>query len=629
MRRTPLPTPPRDVNEVSVTESTIDGRYQIITRIAAGGMGEVFRAHDAVLSREVALKVLHPHLAGDRGFVERFRREARAAAMLNHPSIVGVYDWGTTEGTYFMIMEYVQGTNLRALLSRDGRLEPAQVIEIVLPVLLALDHAHGHGIVHRDIKPENILIAQDGTVKVADFGLARAYADSYVSQAEGTVTGTVQYLAPEQVQGDPADPRTDLYALGIVLFELLTGSPPFTGETSLAIAYQHLSGKVPPPSEIVPTLEPALDHAVLWATAKERDDRPASARALRDEVVRAAVGLPPAPGVAELAAQIPATEQISDDRAATVTIPRRESPRARRARRFRLITAVVAVALAVGAGAWAGWVYVIPHYTRVPNVLGLAETQAVARLRSAGLSPAPDVLEFSTSFPNGDVIRTTPPVGARVRKRAHVVLYISKGPQLLTVPNVQGLAVDDARQAITDVGFTPVVESAYDDTVPDGDVISQNPNPGQAIVKGNSVTLTVSKGPAPVRIPNLANQPANEASTTLTSLGFQVRQRQEFSTDANLGDVIRTAPKAGTNAPKGSTVTLIVSKGPRSFALPSVVGASKDAAQLRLEGLGLSVNAFPIPNPGGRPVGEVLFQVPGAGTIVHQGDQVAIYYVGS
>src|SRR5437660_3649016 len=299
-------------------------------------MGEVFRAHDAVLGREVAIKVLHPHLAGDRGFVDRFRREARAAAILNHPNIVGVYDWGTADDTYFMVMEFVRGTNLRALLAEHGRLAPAQVVEVALPMLAALDHAHGHGIVHRDIKPENILISQDGVVKVADFGLARAYAESYVSQAEGTVTGTVQYLAPEQIQGEPADPRTDVYATGIVMFELLTGRPPFTGETSLAIAYQHLSASVPPPSSIEPDVPDSLDRVVLHASAKDRTDRPASARALRDEVVRAGLGLPPAPRLTDLAAQIPASEYVPEERASTVTIPRAMSSSRRRARRFRM-----------------------------------------------------------------------------------------------------------------------------------------------------------------------------------------------------------------------------------------------------------------------------------------------------
>src|SRR5712691_4100966 len=315
---------------MSVIGATIiQGRYQIAGRIASGGMGEVYRAHDSVLGREVAIKVLHPQYANDPGFVDRFRREARAAAVLNHPNVVGVYDWGVTEGTYFMVMEFVQGHNLRTLLSRAGRLEPAQVVEIVSQVLAALDHAHGHGIVHRDIKPENILIAEDGTVKVADFGLARAFADAHVSQAEGTVTGTVQYLAPEQIQGEPADPRTDLYALGVVTFELLTGRLPFTGETSLAIAYQHLSNRVPPPSSLVPSVPAALDRATVHATQRERDERPASARALRDEIARAAVGLPPAPSLAELAAQIPALDVPEEDRAPTVTIPRSISPRAK------------------------------------------------------------------------------------------------------------------------------------------------------------------------------------------------------------------------------------------------------------------------------------------------------------
>src|SRR5438477_6497956 len=265
-RRAPLPGARE--RTLSVIESTIDGRYEIITRIASGGMGEVYRAHDAVLGREVAVKILHTHLAGDRGLVDRFRREGRAAAILNHANIVGVYDWGLTDGTYFMIMEFVRGLNVRSLLSEVRRLEPAQVVEVALPVLAALEHAHGHGIVHRDIKPENILIAEDGTVKVADFGLARAFADSTISQAEGTVTGTVQYLAPEQIQGDPADPRTDLYALGVVMFELLTGQPPFSGETSLAIAYQHLSGSIPPPSAVAPVPTAALDGTVLAATSK-------------------------------------------------------------------------------------------------------------------------------------------------------------------------------------------------------------------------------------------------------------------------------------------------------------------------------------------------------------------------
>jgi serine/threonine-protein kinase len=253
-----------------MSQTTVRARYQVIARIASGGMGEVFRARDSVLDRDVAIKVLHRNLAGDPGFIDRFRREARSAALLSHPNIVAIHDWGsTTSGTYFMVMEFVRGRNLRDLLSASERLEPQQALEVILQVLAALDHAHRKGIVHRDVKPENVLVTPEGSVKVADFGLARALAEARVTQAPGTVTGTVQYLAPEQIQGEPADPRTDLYALGIVAYELLTGSVPFTGETSVAIAYKHLSDTVPAPSRAAPHVPPELDRIVLSATEKE------------------------------------------------------------------------------------------------------------------------------------------------------------------------------------------------------------------------------------------------------------------------------------------------------------------------------------------------------------------------
>src|SRR2546426_7383740 len=473
------PSPEGAETSVSVIETAIEGRYQIITRVASGGMGEVYRAHDAVLARDVAIKLLHPQLAGDRGFVDRFRREARAAAILNHPSIVGVYDWGTTEDTYFMVMEFVRGTNLRTVLSESERLEPAQVIDVCLPVLSALDHAHGHGIVHRDIKPENILISQDGVVKVADFGLARAYAESYVSQAEGTVTGTVQYLAPEQIQGEPADPRTDLYATGVVMFELLTGRAPFTGETSLAIAYQHLTEDVPHPSSLRPDVPLALDQAVVHATAKDRTARPASARAFRDEVVRAGVGLAPAPRLTEVAAQIPSGEFVTEERATTVTIPRTVSPRRRRARRLRMGAGLVAMILALVLGGWATWVYAIPHYTRVPNVTGLSVEAAINKLDAAGLRARVGTQEFSTSVDSGFVIRTVPAQGVRTRTGKQIVIVPSRGPELILVPDVHGMRQADAVTALTQAGFTVNVALQYNDQVKGGRVIDQNPEQNQ------------------------------------------------------------------------------------------------------------------------------------------------------
>jgi serine/threonine-protein kinase len=610
-----------------VIQSTIDGRYQVITRIASGGMGEVYRAHDAVLGREVALKVLHPQFAGDRGFVERFRREARAAAILNHPNVVGVYDWGSTDGTYFMIMEFVRGVNLRALLSHHGRLEPAQVSDVAVQVLAALEHAHGHGIVHRDVKPENVLISEDGTVKVADFGLARAYADSYVSQAEGTVTGTVQYLAPEQIRGEPADPRTDLYALGVVMFELLTGRAPFTGETSLGIAYQHLSGRVPPPSELSPGIPTSLDRIVLRATAKERGERPVSARAMRDEVARDAASLPPAEPVREVAAEVPATEVVAPDRATTVTIPRVESPRAKWARRLRRVVAVLALLAALGGAGFAVWKYVIPHYTVVPRVQGLSLDAATRRLEQAGLSPAEGPSQFSHQVPAGVAIGTSPGPGMRIRKGGRVLLILSKGPQLIGVPDLLGRAEPDATGLLTAAGFLPNVKLAFDDTVPEGQVIDQSPDPGVRLERGSGVTITVSKGPQPVRVPDVTGQPAESARAALQDVGFVVNQKQDFSSAIARGSVISTDPPAGKKAPKGSTVTMLVSKGPRTFPMPNVTGLTRAVAVARLQSMGLAVDIVPV--PGNNPPDTVVFQDPPAGTIVEQGDTVTIYVTGT
>jgi eukaryotic-like serine/threonine-protein kinase len=623
MARAPASDVPGAVEAVSVIESTIEGRYQVVTRVASGGMGEVYRAHDAVLGREVAIKVLHPQFAGDRGFVDRFRREARAAAILNHPNIVGVFDWGSTDGTYFMVMEYVPGLNLRTLLSEYGRLEAAQVVEVGLQVLAALDHAHRHGIVHRDVKPENILIAQDGAIKVADFGLARAYAESSVSQAEGTVTGTVQYLAPEQIQGQPADPRTDLYAFGVVTFELLTGHPPFTGETSLAIAYQHLSSPVPAPSTVIPDVPAALDSVVLRATEKERDRRPASARSMRDEFALMGVGLPPGRPVVELAAQIPPADLVAQDRATTVTIPRARSPRARRARRVKIVAAVLFVLVLLGTGAWAAWLYAVPHYTRVPNVLRLTPQRAAARLEAAGLEVTIGRAVFSPTVESGLVLETRPPPGTRLQTRTPVVLITSLGPELLSVPRLEGKAQAAAVRAIREAGFEPKTRQEFHERVREGRVISQSPDPGQKIERGSVVTIVVSKGPAPVEVPDVVGQLGADARATLEAFGFAVKRLEEFSTSVPKGEVIRTNPQPGTVAARGSTVTMVVSLGPKTFPMPDVVGMSGDEAEAKLRALGLEVIVVPVPSV--TPPNTVVFQDPDPDTTVQQGQEVTIF----
>ncbi len=606
-----------------LTAPTIEDRYQIVTKVASGGMGVVYRGHDPILLRDVAIKVLHPHLAGDRGFVDRFRREARAAGILNHPNIVGVYDWGSTDGTYFMVMEFVPGVNLRAVLTGARRLQPIQVVEVAIPVLRALEHAHKHGIVHRDIKPENVLIAREGGVKVADFGLARAYADSSVSQTDGMVTGTVQYLAPEQIQGSPADPRTDLYALGIVMFEMLTGRAPFSGETSLAIAYKHLSTQVPPPSSVAPGIPPHLDQFVLWATARNRDARPPSARALGRELERAVRTLPRAPRVIEGPSQTSPAEPASEERATTVTIPRLAPPPPRRRRRgWGLMAAILAALALLGGTAWGAWAFLVPHYARIPEVRGLTVQEAERRLEAAGLDPRNGAGVFSPTVPAGEIVLTRPPSGVRVEKGGEVVLVPSVGPELRLVPGVEGKREAAARKLLITAGFVPKVRRAYDDEVPRGRVIRQSTEEGNRLERGAPLTITISRGPAPIEIPELAGRQASEAALTLETLGFEVDEAEEFSVEVDRGIVIRTQPETGRKELPGSTVTIVVSKGPREFAMPNVVGMPVDDAQTQLEGLGLRVKVIRLPGFRGT---DVKLQRPDAGTTVQGGEEVSIY----
>ncbi len=624
-RAPPAPAARSDTT-VAVIETVVAGRYRIVGRVASGGMGEVFRAHDSVLGREVAVKVLHPQFAGDRGFVDRFRREARAAAVLNHPNIVGVYDWGITESTYFMVMEFVRGHNLRMLLSRYGHLEPAQVADITAQVLSALDHAHGHGIVHRDIKPENILITGDGLVKVADFGLARAFADATVSQVEGTVTGTVQYLAPEQIQGEPADPRTDLYATGVVMFELLTGATPFSGETSVAIAYKHLAERVPAPSTRQAAVPPEMDEVVLHATEKEREDRPASARSMRQELTAVTGAFEPAPRVAELARQVPATEPEPVPRAPTVTIPRAYSRKARRRKRLVRTFVVLLTVLALAAGAWATWTYAIPHYAFVPKgLLGLPPTQVQAKLEAAGLRWVNGIQRTSPTVGAGLLLATDPAEGAKVRRDHPVTLIYSSGPAIVAVPRVIGKPRDQAAGILSDAHLIPLVKKRYSETAPAGEVIDQAPADGTRLQEGSTVTIFVSQGPRPIVLQDFAGQPAATVESALRDLGLVPKEAHGYSTTVPKGDVIGTDPAAGQVVHRGDGVTMVVSLGPKTFAMPNVIGKTKAEAIAYLTSLGLDVRTVQLP---GSTNDLVTGQTPVPGTTVAQGDRVTLYIGG-
>jgi eukaryotic-like serine/threonine-protein kinase len=595
-------------------------------------MGEVYRARDAVLERPVAIKVLHRNLAGDAGFIERFRREARAAANLNHQNIVAVHDWGSVDGIYYMVMEYVAGLSVREILHAEGLLAPAQAADVLEQTLAALQHAHRQGIVHRDVKPENLMVTRDGVVKVADFGLARAFADAQITEA-GNVIGTVQYLAPEQLQGEPADPRTDLYALGVVAFELLTGRLPFTGETPMAIAYQHIHEPMPRPSSANAAVPASLDGWVASVTEKQRELRPESAAEARRDLQAEAGSLPAAPPIASL---VPEVAVIPDDGvevagaarsghpAETVTIPGRDLGRSKRKRRkARWALGIVLALLAIGSAAWASWTYLIPHKVDVPKVVGLTVENAQAQLDDAGLVVRMAGGRHSTKVPQGSVLEVLPAEGTTLERGDRVKLVPSLGPPPVPVPNLVGLPLADAKSALRE-GHLKVgeVTRAFNERFDPDRVVRQGVKADAEAPLGSAIDLVVSKGPTPVAVEKVVGLQRDEAVAVLESQGFVVHVEEEFSDRVDEGAVISQSPAKGTDLQPGETVTIVVSKGPPEFPMPNVVGMERDPAVAKLRSLGLVVDVAVVPGQDGS---RVVYQEPASGTTVRDGDLVHIY----
>ena len=593
-------------------------------------MGEVFRAHDAVLAREVAIKVLHRSLAGDQGFVDRFRREARAAASLSHPNIVAVYDWGAVDGIYYMVMEFVRGRAARELLNANVRLEPAQAAEIVRQTLLALEAAHAQGIVHRDIKPENILVTTGGTVKVADFGLARAYADGKATQAGG-VQGTVQYLSPEQIRGEPADPRSDLYSLGIVTYELLTGRLPFTGETAMSIAYKHLSGRVPKPSSAVANVPTELDGFVLSATDRDRELRPESAVEMRRDLESIASGLPAARSLAAVVSDLPevsgegsVTERVPLVASTTQTIPRAERTKRRRARRF---TGILLLLIALAASAWGAWTYLVPHHADVPPLIGTPVDEAKATLIDQGFNVKIAEGIYQLDIPADAVAKVTPPAGTSLEKGETVTLVPSLGPKPVKVPDLEGKTIDEARTRLGNAHLTlgrqsPGVQRPTRRHHP-ADRHRARRREGAAQQRDRRRgEQGAEAGPGAERG---GRTPWTDARQALEELGFVVDDsKTKFSTDVERGHVIRQSPAEGERLQPGETVSLVVSLGPRFFAAPDFRSLSRSAAEDLADEYGLHVTFSTIPGTSGQ---IVFSQSPGVGTQVEYGDTIQLFMV--
>ncbi|MEQ4197220.1 Stk1 family PASTA domain-containing Ser/Thr kinase [Streptomyces sp. YIM 103828] len=591
----------------------LDARYRVDALIAVGGMATVYRALDTRLDRVVALKVMHPELAADASFVERFIREARSVARLSHPNVVGVFDQGA-EGAYvYLAMEYVPGCTLRDVLRERGALTPRAALDVLEPVLAALGAAHRAGFVHRDMKPENVLIGDDGRVKVADFGLVKAV--DTVTNTTGTVLGTVSYLAPEQIeQDDVADARVDVYACGVVLYEMLTGGRPHSGDSPAQVLYRHLNEDVPPPSAAVPHLGPELDRLVAVATSRAPEGRPEDAVALLALARDARAALDDAALDAVPPAALEGDRSIAEDRTSVIprfSTPARpadddgvqrtsvlaaappEPPAPRRRlgnRRKGGLAALVAVllVLCVGAGVW----YINSgQFTRVPPLLAKTEDEARQRLADAGLKVGGVDKAYSDTADRGTVTKTDPGTGERVRGNGSVDLTVSLGPRKVTVPRVEGMALDKAKARLRDAGLEPgMVTRAFSDSVAKGEVVSTDPSAGTERRGGSAVALVVSKG-APVEVPDVAGSSLQEATEALKEAGLKVSTADErvFS-EHEKGAVAAQSPKPGTELAEGGEVELTLSKGPDLVEVPDVTGQKEDEARKTLEGAGFKVD---------------------------------------
>ncbi|RZD82735.1 serine/threonine protein kinase [Streptomyces albidoflavus] len=591
----------------------LDGRYRVDALIAVGGMATVYRALDTRLDRVVALKVMHPELAADASFVERFIREARSVARLSHPNVVGVFDQGA-EGAYvYLAMEYVPGCTLRDVLRERGALTPRAALDVLEPVLAALGAAHRAGFVHRDMKPENVLIGDDGRVKVADFGLVKAV--DTVTNTTGAVLGTVSYLAPEQIeQDDVADARVDVYACGVVLYEMLTGGRPHSGDSPAQVLYRHLNEDVPPPSAAVPHLGPELDRLVAVATSRAPEGRPEDAVALLALARDARAALDDAALDAVPPAALEGDRSIAEDRTSVIprfSTPARpadddgvqrtsvlaaappEPPAPRRRlgnRRKGGLAALVAVllVLCVGAGVW----YINSgQFTRVPPLLAKTEDEARQRLADAGLKVGGVDKAYSDTADRGTVTKTDPGTGERVRGNGSVDLTVSLGPRKVTVPRVEGMALDKAKARLRDAGLEPgMVTRAFSDSVAKGEVVSTDPSAGTERRGGSAVALVVSKG-APVEVPDVAGSSLQEATEALKEAGLKVSTADErvFS-EHEKGAVAAQSPKPGTELAEGGEVELTLSKGPDLVEVPDVTGQKEDEARKTLEGAGFKVD---------------------------------------
>jgi beta-lactam-binding protein with PASTA domain/predicted Ser/Thr protein kinase len=610
-------------------DTIIDGRYRVISRLGSGGMADVYLAQDQLLGREMAVKVLHHHFAEDQEFVERFRREASSAAGLSHPNIVGIFDRGEWNGTYYIAMEYVAGRSLKQIVREEGPLAPAAAIDIVVQILRAARFAHRRGVIHRDLKPHNVILDEEGRARVTDFGIARAGASDMTMT--GSIMGTAQYLSPEQAQGYTVSSASDLYSIGVILYELLTGVVPFEGETAVAIAFKQVSATPRPPSELQPGIPASLDAVVLRALAKDPSERYADADELIAALQRERQALPVAAGTALTSAydghhtseHVPAAGALllapGGQPLEDYGQPAAEDDRRRRALLWGLAALVLAglVVLAIV-------LLQAKHPVSVPDVRGQSEQTAGATLRARGLNPAPS-LHASTTVPINLVISQSPGAGRRVEKGSRVSIVVSSGPANAPLASLAGLSAAQASSKLRKAGFKPSIKKQASTTVAAGRVIGTEPSAGTVVQVGSTVTLIVSSGPAPVRVPDLTGETQTAAEATLANAELALGTvTQRVSSNQQPGIVLSQAPPSGASVHAGDKVNLVVAQAPKETAVPNVVGQNETAAAATLGQAGFAPKTTPETVSEQGQVGIVLKQSPAAGANATKGTTVTL-----
>jgi beta-lactam-binding protein with PASTA domain/predicted Ser/Thr protein kinase len=612
-------------------DTIIDGRYRVISRLGSGGMADVYLAQDQLLGRQVAVKVLHYHFAEDQEFVERFRREASSAAALSHPNIVAIFDRGEWNGTYYIAMEYVAGRSLKEIVRQDGPMPASAAIDVVVQILRAARFAHRRGVIHRDLKPHNVIIDEEGRARVTDFGIARAGASDMT--LTGSIMGTAQYLSPEQAQGHAVSASSDLYSVGVILYELLTGAVPFEGETAVAIAYKQVSAQPRPPSQLNPALPASLDAVVLRALAKDPEARYADA----DELIAALeaqrdilAGVPAMPAAAGAAHHLqphpaPITGSLLLAPAGRVEHEYGVEPEGGGFNRGRaLLWALAVVALIAAAVAVALLVTQSKPNVIVPNVINKEEQSAGATLRRAGLDPVPSQAP-SQVVSVGLVVSQSIAPGSSVEKGSRVTIVISTGPATVNLVDVHGLSSGKAEAALHNAGFKTAKKTVSSKEVPAGMVIATEPPANTEVQAGRTVTMLVSSGPEPVKVPDLVGQTLSAAEATLKNEGLVLGTvTHKTSTTQPPETVIGQSPSNGKSIPAGGKVNLTVAQEPKEVAVPNVKGQTEVHAEALLEKAGFAPTVVTEATSDPTQVGHVLSQTPAGGAHAAKGTAVKL-----